>query len=118
MLRDPPSRVDALVFEFARSSLAWMARLTSPISSRKIVPPCAADSFPTCIVVAPVEGAALVARTARSRAARRESRPLFMLMNAGRPAGRSVDQFSDEFLPCAVSPAMRTLLEAGATRAI
>ncbi len=62
----PPRRVTSFSSS-TRSSSTWTFGLTSPISSRKTVPPSAASNFPLCRARAPVKAPASWPNSSLSR---------------------------------------------------
>ena len=100
-----------------RRSLACSRAGSSPISSRKSVPPSASSNEPASRGLGAGEGAALVAEELALHQRRRGARRSRRRRTAACARGCAVEGAGDELLcRCRVSPVMRTVRSVGATR--
>ena len=117
-LASPPTRRTSRCSWSTRRSFGCSSSGSSPISSRKSVPPSARSKRPSRVAIGAGEGAAARGRRARSRRASRRSRAQSRTTKRPSRARRRVVDRARRRAPCRCRsrPAMSTVRSVGATR--
>ena len=99
----PPTRSTTLS-STTRSSLACMAAVMQPISSRKILPPSASSNFPIFFSRAPVEDPRSCPNSSDSKRLSGMAAQFMAMKKLVRPFAFEMDGARDQFLPRAGFP--------------